>query len=187
MQEKITIMMNYYTHKNLNDMIRKVEREFPLENSFFPTKNIRKLIKNPNYPDEEATECAEAFLNKRWIDVSAIQWYHNSEFVNFSSTHAISYFFPSIIRNSYMEEISRVNNYMADAEEWMMNKLIVVCFSERIRTYVQKEVNYIYRSYTKNQLEIVRKWILFQNKDNYFADSCNNALKILDSAMKNKN
>ena len=40
-----------------------------------------------------------------------------------------------------MEEISRVNNYMADVEEWMMNKLIVVCFSERIRTYVQKEVN----------------------------------------------
>ena len=30
-------MVNYYTHKNLNDMIREVEREFPLENSFFPT------------------------------------------------------------------------------------------------------------------------------------------------------
>ena len=86
-----------------------------------------------------------------------------------------------------MEEISGANNYMIDTEEWMMNKLIVVCFSERIRTYVQKEVNYIYRSYTKNQLEIVRKWILFQNKDNYFADSCNNALKILDSEIKNKN
>lgn len=187
MQEKITIMVNYYIHKNLNDMIREVEREFPLENSFFPTKNIRNLIANPDYPDDEGRECGEPFLNQRWIDVPAIQWYDNAEFVSFATSRALAYFFPSIIRNSYMEEISRVNNYMADAEEWMMNKLIVVCFSERIRTYVQKEVNYIYRSYTKNQLEIVRKWILFQNKDNYFADSCNNALKILDSEIKNKN
>ena len=35
MQEKITIMVNYYTHKNLNDMIREVEREFPLEQKTF--------------------------------------------------------------------------------------------------------------------------------------------------------
>ena len=28
-----------------------------------------------------------------------------------------------------MEEISRVNNYMADAEEWMMNKLIAVSYT----------------------------------------------------------
>lgn len=35
------------------------------------------------------------------------------------------------------------NNYMTDTEEWMMNKLIVICFSKRIRDYVQKEVDYI--------------------------------------------
>lgn len=32
---------------------------------------------------------------------------------------------------------------MTDTEEWMMNKLIVICFSKRIRDYVQKEVDYI--------------------------------------------
>ena len=37
-------MVNYYTHKNLNDMIREVEREFPLENSFFPTKTFAILL-----------------------------------------------------------------------------------------------------------------------------------------------
>lgn len=41
-----------------------------------------------------------------------------------------------------MEEISGANNYMIDTEEWMMNKLIIICFSERIRDYVQKEVDY---------------------------------------------
>ena len=40
-----------------------------------------------------------------------------------------------------MEEISGANNYMIDTEEWMMNKLIIICFSERIRDYVQKEVD----------------------------------------------
>lgn len=40
MQEKITIMVNYYTHKNLNDMIREVEREF-LENSFSQQKHSK--------------------------------------------------------------------------------------------------------------------------------------------------
>ena len=54
-------MVNYYTHKNLNDMIREVEREFPLENSFFPTKNIRNLIANPDYPDDEGRECVNRF------------------------------------------------------------------------------------------------------------------------------
>lgn len=44
MQEKITIMVNYYTHKNLNDMIREVEREFPLENSFFQQKTFAILL-----------------------------------------------------------------------------------------------------------------------------------------------
>ena len=72
-----------------------------------------------------------------------------------------------------MEEISGANNYMIDTEEWMMNKLIIICFSERIRDYVQKEVDYIYHSYT------------FQNKDNYFTDGCDNALKILDMAISN--
>lgn len=52
-------------------------------------------------------------------------------------------FFPSIIRNSYMEEMSGGNNYMTDTEEWMINKLIIICLSERIRDYVQKEVDYI--------------------------------------------
>ena len=33
---------------------------------------------NPDYPDDEATECVKPFLNKRWIDVPAIQWYHNA-------------------------------------------------------------------------------------------------------------
>lgn len=44
MQEKITIMVNYYTHKNLNDMIREVEREFSLENSFFQQKTFAILL-----------------------------------------------------------------------------------------------------------------------------------------------
>ena len=96
MQKKITIMVNYYTHKNLNDMIREVEREFPLENSFFPTKNIRNLIANPDYPDDEGRECGEPFLNQRWIDVPAIQWYDNAEFVSFATSRALAYFFPSI-------------------------------------------------------------------------------------------
>jgi hypothetical protein len=71
----------------------KGEKEFPLGNSFFPTSNIRELIGNPDYPDDEATECTKPFLNKRWIDVPAIQWYPNAEFVNFASNCALSYFF----------------------------------------------------------------------------------------------
>ena len=94
-------------------------------------------------------------------------------------------FFPFYYQEFLMEEISGANNYMIDTEEWMMNKLIIICFSERIRAYVQKEVDYIYHSYTKDQLSIVRKWILFQNKDNYFTDGCDNALKILDMAISN--
>lgn len=168
-------------------MIQEVEKEFPIKNSFFPTKNICELIEDPNYPDDEAKECAEPFLNKRWIDVPVIQWYDNAEFVNFASVCALSYFFPSIIRNSYIEEISGVNNYMSQTEEWMMYILIVNCFSSKdLQDYVRGKVDYIYHSYTEKQLNIVKKWILFQNKNNYFGDECINALRILDEAIKDK-
>lgn len=76
-------MAMIYPSEILNNMIQEVEKEFPLGNSFFPTTNIRELIGNPDYPDDEATECVKPFLNKRWIDVPAIQWYHNAEFINF--------------------------------------------------------------------------------------------------------
>lgn len=49
-----------------------------------------------------------------------------------------------------------------------------------------KTTDDIYHSYTKNQLAIVRKWILFQNKNNYFSNGYVNALKILDMAIRNK-
>lgn len=160
---------------------RIFERKF-----FFSYKQHLGLIENPDYPDDEATECTKPFLNKRWIAVYAVQWHHNAEFVNFALTRTLSYFFPSIMRNSYMEEMSGGNNYTTDTEEWMMNKLIVICFSKRIRDYVQKEVDYIYHSYTKAQLSIVRKWILFQNKDNYFTDGCDNSLIILDMEIRNE-
>ena len=175
-------MVNYYTHKNLNDMIREVEREFPLENSFFPTKNIRNLIANPDYPDDEGRECGEPFLNQRWIDVPAIQWYDNAEFVSFATSRALAYFFPSIIRLSYLEEITNVKRYMSDTREWMMNTLTGIDFLGEEVPWWTKTTGDIYDSYTKNQLNIVRKWILFENRkddDEFYA----HALELIDKAI----
>ncbi|WP_418384411.1 hypothetical protein [Akkermansia sp.] len=132
-------MAMIYPSEILNNMIHEVEKAFPLETPVFPTSNINDLIENPDYPDDEGRECGEPFLNQCWIDVPAIQWYHNAEFINFSSTCALSYFFPSIIRNSYMEEISGANNYMIDTEEWMMNKLIIIFFQKEYGTTYKKK------------------------------------------------
>lgn len=63
--------------------------------------------------------------------------------------------------SEFMEEISGANNYMIDTEEWMMNKLIIICFSERIRNY-KRLVDYIYHSYTKDQLSIVGNGYYFK-------------------------
>lgn len=70
-------------------------------------------------------------LNQRWIDVPAIQWYDNAEFVSFATSRALAYFFPSIIRLSYLEEITNVKRYMSDTREWMMNTLTGIDFWEK--------------------------------------------------------
>ena len=101
-----------YPSEILNNMIHEVEKAFPLETPVFPTSSIRDLIENPDHPDDEGRECGEPFLNQRWIDVPAIQWYYNAEFVSFAASSALAYFLPSIIRLSYLEEIANEKRYM---------------------------------------------------------------------------
>lgn len=175
--------MIYYNHDILGSMIREVEKEFPLTTSIFPTDNIYDLIANPDHPDDEGRECGEPFLNQRWIDVPAIQWYNNDEFVSFSTSRALGYFLPSIIRLSYLEEMTNgEKRYMSNAREWMMNTLTGVTHLGEVYPFWTKTTGDIYDSYTKNQLSIVRKWILFENRknnDEFFA----HALELIDRAI----
>ena len=179
--------MTNYTHDILTDMIQEVEREFPLETSCYPTNNIRELIENPDYPDDEGRECGTPFLNQRWIDVPAIQWYDNAEFVSFATSNALAYFLPSIMRFSYLEEISNEEKRMGNTMEWMMNILIVDYPTQEFRNYVIKRVNKMYHSYTGKQLELVKKWILFQNEYNDYDSGCANALALVDRAREQSN
>ncbi|MCC8148549.1 MAG: hypothetical protein LIO64_06225 [Akkermansia sp.] len=75
-------------------MIQNVEKEFPLKNSIFPTSNIRDLIANHDYSDDEGRECGEPFLRQRWIDVPDTQWCDSTEFLSFATSSALAYFFP---------------------------------------------------------------------------------------------
>ena len=179
------MIMTHYTHNILTNMIQEVEREFPLETSCYPTSDIRELIDNPDCPDDDARECGTPFLNQRWIDTPAKQWYYNAEYVSFAKSSALAYFLPSIMRLSYLDEISDEKKWMGDTSEWMMYKLIVIDFSSQdVRDYAQKTVDEIYHSYTGKQLNLVKKWILFQNEYNDYDPGCANALALVDRARE---
>lgn len=109
--------MAYYTSEIFNDMIHEVEKAFSLKTPVFPTSSIRDLIENSDHPDDEGRECGEPFLNQRWIDVPAMQWYDNAEFVSFATSNALAYFLPSIIRLSYLGELANEKRYMSDTRE----------------------------------------------------------------------
>lgn len=174
--------MAYYTSEIFNDMIHEVEKAFPLETPVFPTSSIRDLIENPDHPDDEGRECGEPFLNQRWIDVPAMQWYDNAEFVSFATSNALAYFLPSIIRLSYLEELSNEKRYMSDTREWMMNTLTGTDFWGEEVDWRIKTTNDIYHSYTKKQLDLVREWILFENRKDHYEVRCVHALDLLDRA-----
>lgn len=176
--------MIHYTRDILASMIQDVEKAFPLKTPVFPTSNIRDLIANPDYPDDEGRECGEPFLNQRWIDVPAVQWYYNAEFVSFATSSALAYFLPSIIRLSYLEEIANEKRYMSDTREWMMNTLIGTNFEGEEVSWWTKTTNDIYHSYTKPQLDLVREWILFENRKHNDELHCTRALKLVDKARK---
>lgn len=173
-----------YPSEILNNMIHEVEKAFPLETPVFPTSNINDLIENPDYPDDEGRECGEPFLNQCWIDVPAIQWYYNAEFVSFATSCALAYFLPSIIRHSYLEEIANEKRYMSDTREWMMNVLTGINFwGEEVHWRI-KTTNDIYHSYTKKQFDLVRDWILFENRKHNDESGCTHALDLVDRAAK---
>lgn len=176
--------MTYYTSEILNNMIHEVEKAFPLETPVFPTSNINDLIENPDHPDDEGQECGEPFLNQRWIDVPAIQWYYNAEFVSFATSSALAYFLPSIIRLSYLEELANEKGYMSDTREWMMNTLTGIDFRGEEVSWWSKTTNDIYHSYTKKQLDLVREWILFVNRKHNSEPGYTHALDLIDRAAK---
>ena len=176
--------MTPYTHDILASMIQDVEKEFPLKTSIFPTSNISDLIANPDYPDDEGRECGEPFLNQHWIDVPAIQWYNNAEFVSFATSSALAYFLPSIIRLSYLEEIANEKRCMSDTKEWMMNTLSGTNFLGEEVPWWTKTTNDVYHSYTKKQLDLVRKWILFENRKHNDDFHCARALELVEKARK---
>lgn len=176
--------MIHYNRDTLTRMIQEVEREFPLKTSVFPTSNIRDLIENPDHPDDEGRECGKPFLNQRWIDVPALQWYDNAEFVSFATSSALAYFLPSIIRLSYLEEIANEKGYMSDTRVWMMNTLTGIDFRGEEVSWWSKTTNDIYYSYTKKQLDLVREWILFENRKHNSEPGYIHALNLIDRAAK---
>lgn len=123
-------------------------------------------------------------MNQRWIDVPAQQWYDNAEFVSFATSNALAYFLPSIIRLSYLEELTNEKRYMSDTREWMMNTLTGTDFWGEEVDWKIKTTDDIYHSYTKKQLDLVREWILFENRKDHYEVRCEYALDLVDRARR---
>lgn len=178
--------MGKYTDQMLIDRMREVEMEFPLVVPPFPTSDIRDIIDNPEHPDEEGRECGEPFLNQNWMDVTEKQWSYNDVFASFSTSKAQAYFLPSIIRFSYLEELMQATKYMANVNEWTMNILMLCEVRGGDNTWRVERTQEIYRLCSITQLDVVEKWIEFENRMGVYKTEYQRGLALLEQARLEK-